>query len=136
MVTQTQWKSLPPKGTPGFGKRLKSLMGNDSIRQFSKGCGISDGTIRKYLNEGTLPCIDKIEAIARYTECSLAWLITGEEEKHSTQTKTSTLTSEELTKWWNVVSTALTPQQKEKIIQAFKQGGLNAIFLPKWIEEE
>ncbi|MEX5869535.1 helix-turn-helix domain-containing protein [Providencia hangzhouensis] len=124
------------KGATNFGLRLKEVMGEQSTVSFAKKCGVSEASIRKYLKNGTLPSIDKIEAIAKYTERSLAWLITGEEEKHSTLTKTSALTSEEFAKWWNVLADALTPSQKEKIIEAFKQGGINAIFLAKWVEKK
>lgn len=131
----TSWgKPTVPKGPHQFGARLKTLIGNNSIRGFARGCGISDATLRKYLREGTLPSIDKIEAIAKYTECSLAWLITGEDEKvHATVLSQS---SDEIKKWWGIISDALTAEQKIKLIQAFKLGGVNAIFLSKWIENE
>ncbi|MEX9410665.1 helix-turn-helix domain-containing protein [Proteus mirabilis] len=49
-------------------------MGKNSIRSFASECGISDTTIRKHLSGQSLPDIDKIEAIVKYTGCSLEWL--------------------------------------------------------------
>ena len=64
-------------GITGFKDRLKILIGKNSVRSFASECGISDATIRKYLSGQSLPGIDKIEAIVKYTGCSLEWLVTG-----------------------------------------------------------
>ncbi|MGM0937332.1 MAG: helix-turn-helix domain-containing protein [Pseudomonadota bacterium] len=127
-------RKLFQQGVQHFNVRLKNIMGKESIASFARGCNIHPSTIRKYLNTNALPSIDKIEAIAKYTERSLAWLITGEEEKVHTPARSQS--PDEIKKWWGIISEALTAEQKEKIIQAFKLGGVNAIFISTWIENE
>lgn len=45
-------------------------------------CRLSDASVRKYLNSGTLLGIDIVAAISKHTACSLSWLITREVSKH------------------------------------------------------
>ncbi|CAM3619214.1 Bacteriophage CI repressor helix-turn-helix domain protein [Vibrio aerogenes CECT 7868] len=59
-----------------FKDRLKAVMGNESVRSFSKRCGISESVIRKYL-KGSYPVMDKLPKIAVATGMSMGWLISG-----------------------------------------------------------
>lgn len=118
------------EGVESFSARLKSIIEKESMASFSRGCGIHPSTIRKYLKANCLPSIDKIAAIAKYSECSLSWLITGHEEVNfpPNTAQFRKLSSDECEKWWNMILEALTPQQKEEFIYNFQQGGIKAVF--------
>lgn len=125
-----QYESLV--GVEHFGERLKETMGDESITSFARGCNISEAAIRKYLKAGTLPGIENTAAISKYTGKSLSWLITGVEDTNGSATSDSLsehLTNEEIVKWWGCISDALTVDEKIRIIAAFKQGGLQALFM-------
>ncbi|WP_417345759.1 XRE family transcriptional regulator [Ferrimonas sp.] len=64
-----------------FPARLESLLEGQSLRSFSRKVGISDTTIAKYLSGDTDPTLGKLEMIADACGVSLAWLVTGQEEK-------------------------------------------------------
>lgn len=116
------------QGTQYFNIRLKIVMRKESIASFSRSCNIHPSTIRKYLNTNALPSIDKVEAIAAYTGCSLEWLITGKGDTELVRAQTKKLSQAECDTWWKMILDALSHQQKEHIIYTFQQGGLNAIF--------
>ncbi|SHO58695.1 hypothetical protein [Vibrio quintilis] len=59
-----------------FKDRLRDVMGDESVRSFSKRCGISESVIRKYL-KGSYPVMDKLPRIAEATGMSMGWLISG-----------------------------------------------------------
>lgn len=127
------------KGVEHFGKRLESVMGTEPIASFARGCHISPAIVRKYLKAGTLPGIDNIVAIAAYTGKSLSWLITGVEGSNASNTSDSPpvpLTEEEIARWWGCISDALTIDDKIRIIAAFKQGGLQALFVPTLVSNK
>ena len=60
-----------------FWDRLKAAIGSQSNRAVAEKCGISEGTIRRYLRRDTYPPLDTIQAIADATDCNLAWLAAG-----------------------------------------------------------
>ncbi|WP_337264900.1 MULTISPECIES: helix-turn-helix domain-containing protein [unclassified Serratia (in: enterobacteria)] len=130
-ISVPSWPKTP-LGVKHFAERLESVMGTESIASFARGCHISAATVRKYLKSGTLPGIDNIAAISKYTGKSLAWLITGDEDSNSSNASNSpsaSLTEEEIARWWGCISDALTVDDKIRIIAAFKQGGLQALFV-------
>lgn len=57
-----------------FKERLKSAIGDESVRSFSKRCGISESVIRKYLN-GSYPVLDKLPSLADAAGTTMEWLI-------------------------------------------------------------
>jgi len=61
-----------------FWNRLKAAIGTQSNRAVAEKCGVSEGTIRRYLRSKTYPPLDTIQAIADATDCNLAWLAAGE----------------------------------------------------------
>ena len=71
------------KGIESFHERLKELIGSKSVRAFGDKVGISEGGLRKYLQNGSKPTFDKLVAIAEYSRVNLQWLATGEGDKHS-----------------------------------------------------
>ncbi|MFL9021116.1 helix-turn-helix domain-containing protein [Proteus mirabilis] len=100
--SMSQWKNPDlPLGITGFKDRLNTLIDKNSIRSFASECCISDATIRKYLSGQSLPGIGKIEAIVKYTGCSLEWLVT---RKGTQQTlPPNNVTSKEIEAGWNYI---------------------------------
>ena len=62
--------------------RLKELIGDNSVRSFGERIDASEGGIRKWLNNISMPSFDKIVRIARECNVTLEWLATGKEPKH------------------------------------------------------
>ena len=109
-----------PIGIENFHKRLKRVIENESNGAFASGCGVSASLLTKYLAGGTMPGGDKLLRISRYSGRSLSWLLTGEEEK--------VVSTEEQRVWWDHVFDALAPEQRQNIIEAFKQRGVEGTF--------
>ncbi|WP_299378603.1 helix-turn-helix transcriptional regulator [uncultured Kiloniella sp.] len=61
--------------------RISELIGKESVRSFSRKCGLSDGTVRGILS-GHEPGMLKVIAIANATGTSVEWLATGKETSH------------------------------------------------------
>ena len=64
----------------GFPARLREIIGNESVRSFSRRCGVSETTIRGYLEGKNIPTIEKIIMIVETggaKEASIEWLATG-----------------------------------------------------------
>ena len=66
-----------------FKDRLKLAIGSESVRSFSKRCGISESVIRKYL-AGSHPVLDKLPRIAEALNQSMEWLVTGKDAPQQT----------------------------------------------------
>ncbi|AWX14239.1 phage repressor protein [Mergibacter septicus] len=68
-----------------FPKRLQSLIGNETLRAFSKKIGISYSSLHKYINGQAQPTLDNLLAIAQHTNTDMNWLVFGEgtQEKNS-----------------------------------------------------
>ncbi|MEB7886247.1 CI repressor protein [Serratia fonticola] len=135
-ASHPQWcTNGAPTGVEHFGQRLKSVIGEQSVSSFAKGCGLCEASLRKYLKSGTMPGIDRVAAISAHTGRSLNWLITGKgdefKDKHSQDT--NRLSDEEISKWLGCIADALTVDDKIRIVAAFKQGGLSALFKPDLI---
>lgn len=65
---------------PGIGQfpeRLREVIGNTSLRRFSKRCGMSDATLREYLRGSTTPTLERLAVIAREGNVSVEWLAAG-----------------------------------------------------------
>nr|ELR5042180.1 helix-turn-helix transcriptional regulator [Providencia stuartii]ELR5081631.1 helix-turn-helix transcriptional regulator [Providencia stuartii] len=115
-----------PSGITGFKDRLKILIGKNSIRSFASECNISDTIIRKYLNGSSMPGIDKVEAIVKYTGCSLEWLVMGKGTQQPAPP--NNVTPKEIEAGWNYIFQSLTPEEKHRVISTFNRGGLQALF--------
>ena len=64
----------------GFPTRLREIIGGESVRSFSRRCGVSETTIRGYLEGKNMPTIEKIIMIVETggaKEASIEWLATG-----------------------------------------------------------
>lgn len=74
---------IPSQGIGCFKKRLKSAMGSNSLRGFSKDCGLSEATLRSYLSGATYPTLDRLMQIAEASKVDAEWLAFGEEKSPS-----------------------------------------------------
>lgn len=61
-----------------FGDRLKSAIGDQSIRSFSNKCGISNKTVRQYILNEVEPSREKVERMSEVLSVSPGWLGFGE----------------------------------------------------------
>ncbi len=72
-------RPFPLEGIGRFSERLSLLMENESLRSFSRKVEISDGTIRKYL-ENSEPSLTRLVLIAHNCGVNVDWLATGRGE--------------------------------------------------------
>jgi len=63
-----------------FGMRLKSVIGDMPIREFSRKFGLSDKTLRDYMQGKSYPTLDRLGFIALASGKTVEWLATGKEE--------------------------------------------------------
>lgn len=78
-------KSAQNSGISGFPARLKSLIGEESLRSFSRKLGMSDTGLRAYLSGKTSPTLEKLIQISEVTGADISWLATGETQKEAKQ---------------------------------------------------
>lgn len=62
-------------GMANFTIRLEELIGNKSLRSFAQSIGASEGGVRKWFTQGTMPSFDKMVRIARQYKVNLEWLL-------------------------------------------------------------
>jgi len=65
------------KDKSSFASRLKSLIGDDSIRAFARKCNAHESTIRTYLSGGKTPRMDHLISISSACGVTVDWLTTG-----------------------------------------------------------
>jgi phage repressor protein C with HTH and peptisase S24 domain len=70
---------MPTDGIGCFPARLKSVLGGESARAFSRRCGLSEGAIRSYLSGDTYPTLDRLAQIANALGKDMQWLAFGDE---------------------------------------------------------
>ena len=61
----------------GFDKRLKFIIGNESVNSFANKCEVTESLIRRYLSGRSLPVIDIAVRIADVASVDVEWLVTG-----------------------------------------------------------
>lgn len=61
-----------------FKERLAEVIQGDSNSSFARKCGVTETTIRKYLNGSAYPRASTLQKISQVTGKSIAWLL-GEE---------------------------------------------------------
>lgn len=64
-----------------FGERLKVAMKGMSNAELARRSGMSETTIRKYLQGKIYPALDSLAIVADACEVSLTWLATGKQER-------------------------------------------------------
>lgn len=60
-----------------FAQRLRYIIGNESLLNFSKKCNLSESAIRKYIREESEPTLQNLLTMAKVGNVSVAWLATG-----------------------------------------------------------
>ena len=84
-LAKTQKGTIQEEQIIPFKERLKGIIGDQSIREFSRNSGVSDTTLRDYLRGKSYPTLDRLCAISDGANVDLAWLATGE-VRHLTAT--------------------------------------------------
>ncbi|WP_321532307.1 XRE family transcriptional regulator [uncultured Desulfuromonas sp.] len=64
--------------TDAFPERLLEALKGISNRSFAERCGISEGTVRRYLKGDGFPTLDTLEKMAHEADVCFPWLATGE----------------------------------------------------------
>lgn len=78
-VSTTRIAEIDPRPmAEDFPTRLKKLIGERSVRSFSRDCGISETVLRKYLRGDSEPTRSRLLSLARTGHASVEWLATGE----------------------------------------------------------
>ncbi|MDV6642982.1 helix-turn-helix transcriptional regulator, partial [Pseudomonas aeruginosa] len=75
--TELSGHPIPQDGIGYFKIRLKQAISSQSLRGFSKECGLSEATLRSYLSGETFPTLDRLEQIAKAAGTSAMWLAFG-----------------------------------------------------------
>ncbi|MFV0447876.1 MAG: helix-turn-helix domain-containing protein [Vibrio sp.] len=70
---------IPSEQIIPFSERLEYIIGNDSVRSFSRKCGLSEKTLRNYIAAKQYPTLDRLALIAEASGKSISWLATGED---------------------------------------------------------
>ena len=60
-----------------FVSRLEKVIGNEPLRAFARRADMTDGGLRRYLHEGTIPPIDRALKLAQAGGVSFEWLVFG-----------------------------------------------------------
>lgn len=115
-------------GINRFGERLKKAMGGMSNSELGRRSGMSETTIRKYLQGKIYPGIDSAAFVADACDVSLIWLISGIEQKDESQARATIVNQngtslEEL----ELVLKRLTKTQRETLTEAIFQVGINGV---------
>lgn len=58
-----------------FSERLKEAIGEETVRSFSRKCGLSEATLRDYLKGASYPTIDRLQKIAITADRTMSWFI-------------------------------------------------------------
>ncbi|ELM3614782.1 helix-turn-helix domain-containing protein [Aeromonas sobria] len=61
----------------GFVKRLIGVIGAEPVRAFARRADMSDTGLKRYLNDGTIPPIDRALRLAEAGNVDLVWLLFG-----------------------------------------------------------
>ena len=69
-----------------FGKRLKEVFGNATNQEIADKLGVSAPAVQNYVS-GRIPDGEKLQTIAKVTNCNLHWLLTGEGESNNNKNK-------------------------------------------------
>lgn len=67
----------PQDELDGFPGRLRTVIGQRSVRAFARDCGLSDAALRQYLSGQSEPTRPALIAMARTGGASVEWLATG-----------------------------------------------------------
>lgn len=118
--------SFDDPGIVHFGERLKKAMNGESNMAFAKKCGLSDTVIGKYLRGESYPGIDKLPSISMACGRSIEWLLTGKDDSTSEKSLKQNKNNE-LIEWWQIILKSLSEDELEKAVEAFKEGGKNAL---------
>ena len=122
-----------------FIKRLKSLVGNRSVRAAAKDWGLSFSTLNNYLSRGTEPSFSAMQAIASKEQVTLDWLAFGVDSNLSqarANEEARNVYIDPIKSTWNMIFDTLGPEeQKEVLDYCLKEGARSMVGLIASIAE-
>lgn len=104
-----------------FKDRLKDAMKGESNRAFADKCGLSEGTLRRYLRGETTPDLEVLQTIAQVSGCNLAWLAAGDVQAGAAPPLDEELLEavlEAVEEYLDQVKGRLKPDKKAKLVAA------------------
>lgn len=124
-----------------FGERLQEAMGDMSYVELSRKCGLSESTIRKYVQGKIYPGIDSAAMVAYACGVSLTWLITGQkDEPHNNKNTDNKKTNppprmdfkegmSEIVRDWLRAFERLSDEDKTKVTDFIAMNGIRCLLL-------
>lgn len=124
-----------------FGERLQEAMGSMSYVELSRRCGLSESTIRKYVQGKIYPGIDSAAMVAYACGVSLTWLVTGQKDesdnsKITGDKKTSSTPNvdfkegmSEVVRDWLRAFERLSEEDKTKVTDFIAMNGIRCLLL-------
>ncbi|WP_051502599.1 helix-turn-helix domain-containing protein, partial [Xenorhabdus cabanillasii] len=125
---------IPDERIIRFGERLRKAMKGESNNSFAKRCGMSERVIRNYLDGSTYPSIDRLAVLAKASDTSLEWLVTGQDD--SVKNANSGLCANEdkqlppspkQQQAWSEILERMTPTEREAVLDKVFRQGINTL---------
>ncbi|EKM3556357.1 helix-turn-helix transcriptional regulator [Salmonella enterica] len=113
-----------------FGERLKEAMGDMTYRELGRRSGLSETTIRKYIQGKIYPGIDSAALVAHACNVSMMWLLTGQSNNadnclsvSATPSNSSTQPTDQLA----IMLQRIDEQDKDALVDALCNIGIKGI---------
>lgn len=122
--------AIPDGRKESIGERLRSLIGNRSVRAASLDWGLSFSTLNNYLTRGTEPSLNVAIKIAAIEGVTVEWLATGLsiEDKPSTESAVSEDSERELLRTaWATAFEFMGKAEAEALLKIIINGGARSI---------
>lgn len=116
-----------------FGERLKTAMNGLSNMELSRRSGLSETTIRKYLQGKIYPGLDSLALVADACGVSLAWLATGVGHQNKSSNSNQKVGESEPPRYGQTageleaILRRLSEQQKDALIDAIYRIGIEGL---------
>ncbi len=128
---------IPKEQIIPFGVRLKSTIGDESVRSFAKRCSISSSTVLSYLNGNSFPTLDRLAIIAEVGNVDMGWLVTGDKEinienntKDSDFERPGLMSDEE-----KQLIEIITPNEVPSLVERLRRNGVDSVILPESVNK-
>ncbi|MBN1085912.1 helix-turn-helix domain-containing protein [Erwinia aphidicola] len=131
--TKMQDVSFLEREKETFKERLRTLIGDRSVRSAAKDWGLSVSTLNNYLNRDTEPALAVVKTIAKHEKVSLDWLASGDEEvsraaPRSLGSGPAAITSDDyLQRAWMMVFEVMAKSEAEEMIRFINRHGIKSV---------
>jgi transcriptional regulator with XRE-family HTH domain len=128
---------IPKEQIIPFGVRLKSTIGDESVRGFAKRCSISSSTVLSYLSGNSFPTLDRLAVIAEVGNVDMGWLVTGDKKinietnaKDSDFERLGLMSGEE-----KQLIEIITPNEVPNLVERLRRNGVDSVILPERVNK-